>query len=152
MIIGNIASFERYTALHKNFRAGFDFIKKALKDGLEAGRHEIDGEAIYAMIQEYETREQTQKMLEGHKKYIDLQFIADGTERMEIIDIARAEVIKEYDSQLEAAFFAPKEECTSGIFSAGDFAIFFPEDLHQPGLRSAKDACHVKKIIVKIAI
>ena len=152
MILDKISRCEKYFSVHENFKAGFDFIKKALDEKLPAGKYEIDGENIFAMVQEYETRAWEKPFFEGHKRYIDLQFIAEGEERMDLIDITRADVIAAYDEKIEAAFFASKGECTRGIFSAGDFAIFFPEDLHQPGLRIGADACKMKKIIVKIAV
>ena len=141
-----------YYGVNPGFKKAFEFIQKANEEKFETGKYEIDGEAVFAMVQEYETREWERHFFEGHKKYIDLQFIAQGEERMDLIDITRAEVTQEYDEKIEAAFFAPKGECTRGIFSAGDFAIFFPEDLHQPGLRIGEDACKMKKIIVKIAL
>ena len=152
MILDKIDRCERYFCLHADFKAGFDFIKKALDEKLPAEKYEIDGEKIFAMIQEYETRAWEKPFFEGHKRYIDLQFIAEGEERMDLIDITRADMIAAYDEKIEAAFFAPKGECTRGAFAAGDFAIFFPEDLHQPGLRIGADACKMKKIIVKIAV
>ena len=152
MILDKIDQCGRYFSVHADFKAGFDFIKKALDQKLPAGKYEIDGEKVFAMIQEYETRAWEKPFFEGHKRYIDLQFIAEGEERMDLINIARAEVTQAYDEKIEAAFFAPKGECTRGIFSAGDFAIFFPEDLHQPGLRIGEDACKMKKIIVKIEL
>lgn len=152
MILDKIEFFERYFAVSKDFKIGFDFIKKALKENLPAGKYEIDGERLFAMIQEYETREWKEPFFEGHRKYIDLQFIAEGEERIDVVDIEKAASFKPYDAAIEAEFFAPKGETHVCKLSSGDFAIFFPEDLHQPGLRTGKDACKMKKIIVKVAI
>ena len=152
MLIDRIERCEQYFALHKNFEAGFEFIKKALAENLPAGKYEIEGNAIYASIQEYETREQTKEMLEGHRKYIDLQFIAIGKERMDIIDIEKAEILTDYDAAIEAGFFTAKETPASAIFKTGDFAVFFPQDLHSPGIQADGTPSKMKKIIVKIAL
>ena len=103
MILDKIERCERYFDVHKNFEAGFSFIKKALAENLPAGKYEIDGENVFAMVQEYETRKWERPFLEGHKKYIDLQFIAEGEERMDLINITRAEMTQAYDEKIEAA-------------------------------------------------
>ena len=152
MILDTLKNFECYTSLHKNFKAGFDFIQKALKENLAPGRYEIDGDALYASVQEYETHPAEGAKFEGHRKYIDLQFIASGKERMDIIDIEKADVFADYDAAIEAGLFTPKETPVSAIFKAGDFAVFFPQDLHSPGIQADGIPSKIKKIIVKIAI
>ena len=152
MIIDNIKNYKRYTSLHKNFQAAFDFIQKALKENLSAGKYEIDGEALFAVVQEYETHPAEGAKFEGHRRYIDLQFIASGRERMDVIDASKAETITEYDAAIEAGFFMPKDTPWSGVLTDGDFAIFMPWDLHSPGLRADGVPCRVKKIIVKIEL
>ena len=152
MIIGNIKNAERYFPVHGGLARGFACLRRAAEEGLAPGKYEIDGEVLYASAQEYETFPEEGRVFEGHKKYIDLQFIVSGRERMEIVDIARAEEITPYDGTVDAAFFAPKETAWSGILEAGDFAILFPEDLHRPGLRADGTAEAVKKIVVKLAV
>ena len=152
MILDTLKNFECYTSLHKNFKAGFDFIQKALKENLAPGRYEIDGDALYASVQEYKTHSAEGAKFEGHRKYIDLQFIASGKERMDMIDIEKAEVFADYDAAIEAGLFTAKETPASAIFKAGDFAVFFPQDLHSPGIQADGIPSKIKKIIVKIAI
>ena len=152
MIIDKIENASCYAASNEKFQKGFDFIKEALREDLAAGRYDIDGEAMYASIQEYETFAEEGRVFEEHRKYIDLQFLAKGREKLDVIDITRATEITPYNGELEAAFFTPTERPWSGILSAGDFAILFPHDLHRPGSRAEGVPEAVKKIIVKIAI
>jgi YhcH/YjgK/YiaL family protein len=152
MIIDTLKNAALYAGLGEKFAAGFAFLSRAVAEDLAPGKYEIDGDAIYASVQEYETFPVEGRVFEGHKRYIDLQFIAKGKERMEILDIARAKEIKPYDEGIEAALFTESETPTTAIFREGDFAIFFPHDLHRPGLRADGEACAVKKIVVKIEI
>ncbi len=152
MIIDKLSNFTCYTSLHKNFSKAFDFIKRAMEENLPAEKYEIDGEALFAMVQEYETHTAEGAKFEGHRRYIDLQFVASGMERMDVINIEKAETVAEYDPAIEAAFFTAKETPLSGILSAGDFAILFPHDLHSPGIWADGSPCKIKKIIVKIEV
>lgn len=152
MIIDTWKNFECYTSLHKNFKPAFDFIQKAMQENLAPGRYEIDGDALFASIQEYETHPAEGAKFEGHRKYIDLQFIVSGKERMDMIGIEKAEILTDYDAAIEAGFFAAKETPASAIFKTGDFAVFFPQDLHSPGIQADGTPSKMKKIIVKIAI
>lgn len=152
MIIDKIENAMYYAKNNEKFQKGFDFIKEALREDLAAGRYEIDGETMYASIQEYETFAEEGRVFEGHRKYIDLQFVAEGREKLDVIDIAKADETTPYSAEIEAAFFAPQEKSWSGILAAGDFAILFPHDLHRPGSRAEGIPEKVKKIIVKIAV
>ena len=152
MIIDKLENAAIYAGLGKEFEAGFAFLKHAVAEDLAPGKYEIDGDALYASVQEYVTFPDEGRVYEGHKKYIDLQFIVSGTERLEIVDIARAEETTPYDESIDAAFFAPEATPTTLILQASDFAIFYPHDLHRPGLRASGEGVPVKKIVVKIAI
>lgn len=152
MIVDKIANFALYTALHKNLSKAFDFIKQAVEKNLPAGRHEIEGDALYASVQEYETHAAEGAKFEGHRRYVDLQFVVSGTERMDVIDVEKAETVAEYDPAIEAAFFTARETPHSCTLSEGDFAILFPHDLHSPGIWANGAPCKMKKIIVKIGI
>lgn len=153
MIIGKIQNIQAYAGVHEKLLRAADFIGRAVLEGLAPGRYEIEGDALYASIQEYETHPDGELIFEGHKKYIDLQFIAKGRERIEAIDISKATETKGYDEKIEAAFFKANEAAHKFFLSEGDFAIFLPQDLHCPGRRAdgvTPEA--VKKIIVKLAV
>ena len=152
MIVDKIENFKYYAALRKSFQKAFDFIQKAKAEDLPAGRYEIEGDALYASVQEYETHAAEGANFEGHKKYIDLQFVVSGTERMDVIDMEKAETVEEYDPAIEAAFFTARETPNRCTLSAGDFAILFPHDLHSPGIWANGAPCKMKKIIVKIGM
>ncbi len=153
MIVDKIENFKYYAGLHPSFSNSIAFIQRALAENLAPGRYEIDGDALYASVQEYETFAEEKRLFEGHKKYVDLQFIAKGRERIKVIDVSRATEAVPYDPAIEAAFFTANGAPHVAILSCGDFAIFLPNDLHCPGLRAdgVTPDC-VKKIIVKLLI
>ena len=152
MIFDNIKNSGMYIGVNKAFEKAFDFIVKATDENFPAGRYEIDGDAIYASVQEYTTKLGEGASFEGHHKYIDIQYIADGVEVMEVADIDRATPSVPYDVQYDAEFFECDEKTQRLVLQSGDFAVFYPHDLHKPGLSFEGKNAEVKKIVVKVAL
>ena len=88
-------------------------------------------------------------MWEAHRRYVDVQFVATGTERM---GVARLEQMREreaYDAARDVAFFESGTEFVT--IREGMFAIFGPEDVHSPCHRAGEPAL-VRKVVVKAAV
>ena len=72
MVLDVLENKERYYSLHKNFKDAFDFLEKSLKSNPEPGKYELKGDDLFAVVQAYETAEDSK--WEAHRKYIDIQF------------------------------------------------------------------------------
>ena len=147
MIIDSIKNCDIYSQTDENLKKGFEFIKNYLKNPLEAGRYEIDGDKVYAMVQSYKTK--APGKFESHKKYIDIQFIVSGTELIKYETVSELNVCTEYDAEKDFMLFDEKNNVTELILKDGMFAIFYPEDGHMPGLAANKPE-NVVKIVVKV--
>ena len=156
MILDKLENKNLYTALHENFKIAFDMIEGAVEDQLPVGKYESKdtekGEDLWISVQEYETRCREERKFEGHQKYIDIQFIISGCEEMEVCDVSRMEKVTEYDGEKDVQFFTPKGETTKLTLQAGDYAIFFPDDIHMPGISPNGENVGVKKIVAKVKI
>ncbi len=151
MVFDNIKNAEIYYGMHKNFKAAFEFIKKAVAENLPTGRYELDGDNLYAPISEYDTNPEG-NVFEGHKNYIDLQFVFEGKERIDVIEIDKATSDTEYDTEKDFQLFKTQNDAVRVLLNKGDFAIFYPNDLHAPGLSYDGNVEKVKKIVVKVKI
>ena len=80
MIIDKIENSELYKSLHPRFDKAFEFIYKTDFSQLADGKYEIENDDIFAMVQEYNTKDKTEAKLEAHQKYIDIQYIHSGVE------------------------------------------------------------------------
>ena len=78
LIIDRLENSEKYINSHKGFAESFAFLKKAFSEDLPVGRYEIDGDNVFAFIQEYTSK--TESAFETHKNYIDIQFVHSGVE------------------------------------------------------------------------
>lgn len=151
MIVDRYENRARYVAVHPRFAKAFAFMEKVVTEDLPVGKYDIDGEDLYAFISEYETALPKDRIFEGHQAYIDIQFLLRGTEKMWTADIQKGILTTAYDPNIEAAFYECGENRDELVFEEGDFAIYFPNDLHKPSL--AYDApAHAKKLVVKIKV
>jgi len=148
MIFDTLKNKELYYACHKGFKLGFDFIDKAIREDLPLGKYELDGENVFANIQEYAPKENN-GIFEAHREYIDIQCIVSGNELMECTEISNGITTKPYAPDCE--LFSTEGNIVRLECGANTFAIFFPNDIHNPG-KILKENETVKKIVVKVKI
>ena len=148
MIIDRIENSSKYALVHKGFAESFEFLQKAVAENLPVGRYEIDGDNIFAFIQEYTTK--TESAFETHKNYIDIQFIISGVEVMKASDVSNMKETCPYNPERDVTFYEDYDNATAGIIEAGMYGIFFPWDAHKPGLALNDSPADVKKVVVKI--
>lgn len=152
MIFDTIKNASCYYNLGDKIKKGFEFIINNDLKNMPCGRHEI-AEGIYANVQELETKLPHLAKFEAHREYIDIQYVISGSERMDFALIDNFLQDIPYDSEKDVEFLKLKEDsnCPNVInVKEGDFAIFFPQDVHAPML-CCEDRCEkIKKVIVKI--
>ncbi|HEY2574566.1 MAG TPA: YhcH/YjgK/YiaL family protein, partial [Verrucomicrobiaceae bacterium] len=79
MIQDTLPLSARYESLSPRFARAFDFLRTV--DGTQSlGRHEIDGDQVFALVQSYATKPVEEALFEAHRKYIDVQFLFSGRE------------------------------------------------------------------------
>lgn len=149
MIIDTLENCSRYESLHPRFKAAFDFLKRPETVNAPIGRFDLDGDALYASTQAYETKPIHEGKLEAHRKYIDIQFILEGEEFIGYAPLKNQTPVKPFEADKDVGFYDGEAWFT--LLRKGMFAIFFPEDAHLPGRYTEKQS-HVKKIVVKIAV
>jgi YhcH/YjgK/YiaL family protein len=143
-ILGNA---HRYRDLSPRIARAFDYLGEAdLRGAL--GTFTIDGDRLYAMIQEYETIPAAHGCWEAHRRYIDLQYVVDGSERIGYAHLDRL-AAGTYDPERD---FLPLRGAGDFLtLNPGDFMLLFPEDAHLPRIAVAAPA-PVRKVVVKIAV
>ena len=147
MIIDRIENYKNYENLGIKISLALNHIKTTDFDNKEPGRYDIDGDDIYVMVNDYNTKHISECRLEGHRKYIDIQYVVKGSELMGYLPLSDQAVTAEYDDEKDVVFFEG-----SPLFvklDKGMFVIFFPEDLHMPGIGNGEP---VRKIVIKARI
>lgn len=148
MILDTLKNADAYNALNSGLAKAFEFLRRDDLAELEEGRHEIDGERVYAMIVKAAGRKHEVGELEAHEKYIDVQYVISGTDEMGWR--ARSSCTQpqaEYNAKDDYQMFS--DTPTSWVATVpGTFAIFFPNDPHIPLI--SPDQLH--KAVVKVAV
>lgn len=147
MVLDRLQNASRYYSLHPLFEQAFQFLRETDLKSLSLGQQAIVGRDLFAIISEGTGISEKDAKLEVHRKYIDIQFVASGTDHMGWKSLAFcAEPSEPYTAEREAAFFPDK---TSNWFDvpAGYFTIFFPDDAHAAMVTEET----VRKIVLKIA-
>jgi YhcH/YjgK/YiaL family protein len=111
---------------------------------------EIDGKKIFAIFQSYSSKLPDDTKIEGHKEYIDIQYIFSGEER--ILLASEKDIVSPDPYNSEKDVYFPKVKNSSNIqLRKGDAAILFPEDLHGPCCCIDKPM-PVEKVVIKVAV
>jgi biofilm protein TabA len=149
MITDTIENASAYFSLSPRLPAALRFLRQTDLAVLSPGRHSIDGENAFAIVQEYQTKPRAQGLWEAHRRYIDVQFVQSGVEAMGWAPIQQMRVKQPYDSEKDLEFFDGSGQMIE--VPAGHFAIFLPHDVHMPGLCIAEPQS-VRKIVMKVAV
>lgn len=151
MITDRLKNAKQYYCLGEKVQKGFEFLLNNDLKALNDGRYEIKGEEIYANVQSLKTKPIEQKKWEVHRKYIDIQYVIKGSEKMGygILDDFN-EVVEEYDENRDVEFLNGEKFNFIDV-NKGNFVVFYPQDVHAPML-SVDEDIEIKKVIVKIAL
>ena len=149
MIKDRLENAEIYYPISLNLKKGLEWLRSTDLKNIENGKYEIDGENLYANVQEYTTKDDGK--YEAHRKYIDIQFLLKGTEKICSLPKEKLQETKPYQEEAEAAFYTANTNPIELTLGNGYFAIFYPQDGHMPGLCVEKPA-NVKKVVVKVKI
>ncbi len=150
MIIDKIENANLYKNLGDRITKAFDYIKNTNMKNLAPGKYEIEGENIFALISEYQTKPESEGKPEAHRKYIDVQFVISGEELMGYSPLENQSILEPYKEENDIIFFKGENHLSGSCrIEAGMFAIFFPTDVHMPGI-SINESAYVKKLVIKV--
>jgi len=148
MITDNIANAARYRLLGPRTAHALEFLQAPGLDSLADGRHDLEGDELYALVQRYDTKLPDQGRWEAHRRYADLQFVVSGTERFGHGAMGRFEA-GPYDDKKDVLFLTGSGDFVT--LQSGDFILVWPGEVHMPQMAAGASA-PVKKIVIKIAV
>jgi len=149
MILDKIENAYLYSTISPLLAEGLKFLSENDFNTIETGKFFLKDQLLYAMVNEYSTKPMDQCKLEAHKNYIDIQFMVSGEEQMGYAPLIDQKPSEEYNPEKDVVFY--EDEVSLFTLRKGHFAIFFPDDLHQPCIMVNK-ALPVRKVVVKVAV
>jgi YhcH/YjgK/YiaL family protein len=149
MIYDKLENASMYYALHPLFQKAFEALQNKDWSRLECGRHDIDGDAVFINLAEYETMLPDQGIWEAHRKYIDIQLVVNGEEQMGHAFNNTLQIKEAYDASKDVEFYSGAGQLIT--YTKSTFAIYYPHDAHKPGLISNTPG-KVRKAVAKVRI
>ena len=149
MIFDKLENSNLYTGMDGRIIRALDFLQKTDLVNSPEGRQDIDGDNIYALINDYVTKDASEAKPEAHIKYIDVQYVVSGCEYLGYAILNGQKPCKEYDYEKDYMLF--DTDVSFLKFEAGMFAVLFPNDLHMPGIKY-NEKSKVRKVVIKVKI
>ena len=146
--LNNIEQLAKYG---ENFRTAINFLKETDLKTLTPGKYEIDQDSVYAFFCEVKLVDPKQAKLETHQKYADIQVVIEGCEGMQFAPVNTLSINKKYSEESDIAFYEDADSSEMLMVSAGEFALFMPEDAHKPNCFVGQGK-YSKKLIIKVSL
>lgn len=150
MFLGHL--YQNTIAMPQVIASALDYLRLTDFRKLEAGRYPIDGENVFALVQDPMTQSWDVGLPEFHARYIDIQCLLEGEEGIGYAP-ANADLTKITDQleERDIAFVAQQDNESRLLLEPDMFAIFFPGELHRP-CRAPNSPMRIKKVVIKIAL
>lgn len=151
MIVDRIENTQLYLPLHRHFQKAFAVLADPALLKESDGRHNIDGDSLYFIIQHYTTKPVDQNRFESHRKYIDIQALLAGQEMLGYAPTVGLEVVEPYREEKDIMFYRVGTMIAQTRLEPGLFCLLYPHDAHLP---SCQLACptEVHKVVFKVKL
>ncbi|WP_167859225.1 YhcH/YjgK/YiaL family protein [Paenibacillus cymbidii] len=155
MIIDNIRNAAMYSGLGVGLGKALAYLRETDWSGKEPGKYTIDGDNVYALVQQFSLLPQSEGKWEAHRQYIDVHYMVEGKERIAYAPVDSLDVYRGYDETADYMLLrgGGSTNVTTGentiVVSPGTFLIFRPEDAHMIGI-AVDTPKPVTKVVVKV--
>ncbi len=147
MIADKLDRAALYRGLNPRIHTALEWLQATDLNALPVGRVDLDGDHLFALVQEYDTKPRDDGVWEAHRKYIDVQYVVRGRERMGYIPVEAITVTKPYDAEKD---YLNGTGNGSFIYAPmGMVFVFWPGDAHMPGMQ-VDGPEPVRKIVIKV--
>ncbi len=148
MIIDSLENSEKYLGVHKHFTKAFEYLKSHDLQSLEVGKYVIEEGILTAAVSAKEGVKPEDAKFEAHNNFIDIQVCISNKEKMGwSTRSVCTNPVAEYNPEKDVIFYNDQPGMYFEL-QPGQFAIFFPEDVHAPMIGEGV----IKKLVVKVKI
>ncbi len=154
MILGHVNSKEDITLYPKAIQKAIEYLRVTDIMAMEPGKYPIDGDDMIVQVIETKTGARETKRPEIHHKYVDVQFLVKGEEKIGFYaDMGDNEIDEDFSDTRDLVFYKNNKNAkeTFCVMSEGSYAVFFPADVHTPAV-SVNTDMDIKKVVVKVSV
>jgi len=147
-VLDTLPNIGRYVSLGNGFAKAAEFLQRADLFQLPVGRYELDGDSVYAMVQDAQLRPWGTGLPEVHRRYFDIQLPLSEPEVIGIAEMTPA-ASGSFDEAKDIGFYdhVPVEPVT---VQPGEFVILRPRTCAHLPCCTTGSARSIRKIVVKI--
>ena len=129
-----------------------DYLAETDFSDMELGRYHLDGDNIFAILNNSTTSPASQRRPEAHRKYIDIQYVLEGVEDVGFACASDRLVVEEdLLEEKDIIFYSHVPNESFVTLRPGDFIVLFPEDVHR--VLCQKEGCEtVRKVVGKVRV
>ncbi|MBQ3311182.1 YhcH/YjgK/YiaL family protein [bacterium] len=150
MIKDSLEYIKNYFGLSDKIKLGLQYLAETDFSKLEKGKYEILGNEVFVNIQDYDTKPKNEGKWEAHRKYIDIQYIISGSEKIGVGSLKDFSSLIPYDDQKDLEFLETKKRTQFIDLGKKEFMILYPNDVHMPQIIRDDSSKHVRKAVLKI--
>ncbi|RNI37842.1 DUF386 domain-containing protein [Hanamia caeni] len=150
MIIDSLTNVAKYFCVNPYFERAFQYIQSQNLETLEPGTYVIEENILKAIVSDKpgKSSEESLSKFECHNKFIDIQLCIKGNEEIGWKPRQSCSQPKDaYNADKDVTFYSDAPDMFFQLTN-GQFAIFFPEDVHAPMIGEG----NIKKMVIKVAI
>ena len=156
MIFSSIYSDLNIAFYPKVIRDAINFLQITDFSTYADGEYEVRGRELFFQVRDINTKAANEMRPELHRKYIDIQLLFRGQERIGIVcdrgaKNRKGEVQRDLLEEKDVLFFKEVSGETFLDMAEGDFCIFFPGDIHRPACKKEMTS-RIRKVVYKINI
>lgn len=148
MIIDSLKNAHKYYSYSPGVKQALEFLQTVDLSKTEPGRYDIDGDNLYYLVLDRPCDPNYDAYFEGHRKYLDIHFVADGEEWFGYSDVSN---MKEQEYNTEKDFSKYEGEGCFFLLKKNDFCLTDLQDLHSPSTYKPNSP-FLKKVCVKIRL
>ena len=161
-LFGSLSTLRAQVASSARFEAAFAYLADCLRPGTaankrlmavgmgETARVELAAGA-FALEQVYMSKPRSEGFFESHRAYIDVQFLVEGEELIEVADIGKLRVKEDKTPAKDVIIYETYAQAATLRLGPNEGAIFFPVDGHMPSLAIGTPV-RVRKTVIKVPV
>ncbi len=151
MIIDKLSQLARYAVVNPPVASLITDFAGQVNETTEIKKYLLDGERVFALVQEYAPREFDTAKVEIHRRYIDIHVPVFGEELICYCPIEKLELIEDFTPQSDDLLFKLDPQTAVRLaVRPGSFVWFNPEEGHAPCLKSPASTALSRKIVFKV--
>lgn len=151
MIATNIHDYSLMPGFPEKLKTCIGSALDIIREMPDDGRHDIHGDNAFVLVSSPQTEPQEQRQAEYHCRYLDVQILLEGAEKLGYgLTLATEDP---QDNQLKTQDIAfcrdiPSEQFLT--FEPGNLVVFFPREYHRPLCAVNGPGQRIKKAVLKV--